>query len=251
MNLDISRLLDNWEYKPGQVIVRRFKAKDGREKIQLRVDLGLLQMNAEGRPDGKQPYGHASLLEYYQSRLYQHVADQGDDEQFHLTAEDCSRLQIEALQYHHRYICLLQLGDYPGVIRDAMRNLAVFQFVGKHAESAEHAWSLLQFQPQLTMILTRAEAMQCLDAGDYAGAVEQIERGVDQIRSFYRDHGKPDAADQGGEVQSLEGWKEEIRASRPLSPREKLERVLNEAVRREDYEKAAKVRDALRALDRG
>ena len=46
MDFDISRLLENWEYEPGQVVVRRFKAKDGTEKIQLRVDLGLLQMNA-------------------------------------------------------------------------------------------------------------------------------------------------------------------------------------------------------------
>ena len=62
MDFDISHLLDQWEYQPGQVVVRRFKAKDGREKIQLRVDLGLLQMNAEGRPDGKRPFGRASLL---------------------------------------------------------------------------------------------------------------------------------------------------------------------------------------------
>ena len=55
MNFDISHLLESWDYQAGQVIVRKFTAKDGVEKIQLRVDLGLLQMNAEGRPDGKRP----------------------------------------------------------------------------------------------------------------------------------------------------------------------------------------------------
>jgi len=40
----------------------------------------------------------------------------------------------------------------------------------------------------------------------------------------------------------------EIRAKRPLSPRERLERALNDAVKCEDYEKAAKMRDALRNL---
>jgi protein-arginine kinase activator protein McsA len=40
----------------------------------------------------------------------------------------------------------------------------------------------------------------------------------------------------------------EIRANRPLSPREKLEQALSEAVQREDYEKAAKMRDALKNL---
>ena len=62
MDFDISPLLDHWAYKPGQVVVRKFKGKDGKEKIQLRVDLGLLQMNAEGRPDGKRPFGHNSLV---------------------------------------------------------------------------------------------------------------------------------------------------------------------------------------------
>lgn len=55
MKFDISRLLDSWEYRPGQVLVRRLKPKGGREKIQLRLDLGVLQMDAEGRPDGKRP----------------------------------------------------------------------------------------------------------------------------------------------------------------------------------------------------
>jgi protein-arginine kinase activator protein McsA len=54
--------------------------------------------------------------------------------------------------------------------------------------------------------------------------------------------------DQSGEVQSLETWLTEIRANRPLSAREKLERALCEAVRREDYERAAQMRDALRNL---
>src|SRR6201986_5065216 len=67
MDFDISPLLDHWAYKPGQVVVRKFKGKDGKEKIQLRVDLGLLQMNADGRPDGKRPFGHNSLFDYYQA----------------------------------------------------------------------------------------------------------------------------------------------------------------------------------------
>ena len=165
MDFDISHLLDQWDYQPGQVVVRRFKARDGKEKLQLRVDLGLLQMNAEGRPDGKRPFGHPSLFEYYQARLYKHVgAHEGSDEGWTLKAEDCAKLQMEAIQYHHRYICLLQLEDYPAVIRDAERNLAVFEFVGKHAEAEELAWALRQFQPQLLMILARARGSQALRA---------------------------------------------------------------------------------------
>ena len=248
MDFDISHLLGSWEYQPGQVVVRRFTAKDGKEKIQLRVDLGLLQMNAEGRPDGKRPFGYASLLEYHKARLYKHVAaHNGSDDGFKLKAEECSKLQLEVLQYHHRYICLLQLEDYAGVIRDAERNLAVFDFVEKHAETEELVWALRQFQPQLLMILTRARGSQALKAEDYELAVRLIEEGLEQIRGFYTESGN-EAADQSGEVSSLQDWLEEIRAKRPLSRRERLEQALHDAVKSEDYERAARVRDELKGL---
>jgi len=249
MDFDISRLLDHWEYQPGQVIVRKFKAKDGKEKIQLRVDLGLLQMNAEGRPDGKRPFGHPSLFDYFQARLFKYVAaHNGSDEGFKLKAEECAKLQLEAIQFHHRYICLLQLEDYPGVIRDAERNLALFAFVAKHAESEDLAWSLQQFQPQLLMILTRARGAQALKTEDYTLAIQCVEEGLEKIRGFYHDSSRVEGGEPSAEVQSLESWLEEIRAKRPLSPRERLEQALNDAVKSEDYEKAAKVRDALRNL---
>lgn len=249
MDSDISPLLEQWPYKPGQVVVRKFKGRDGKEKIQLRVDLGVLQMNAEGRPDGKRPFGHNSLFDYYQAKLHKHLAaNNGSDEGFKLAAEDCAKLQIESLQFHHRYICLLQLEDYPGVVRDAERNLAVFNFVGKHAETEELAWSLRQFQPQLMMILTRGRATQALESKDYAVAIAQIEEGIENIREFYREYARPEATEQSGELQSLQNWLVEIRANRPLSAREKLEQALTDAVQREDYEKAAKVRDALKNL---
>ena len=53
MNFDISHLLEQWDYQPGQVVVRRVTGKDGKEKIQLRVDLGILGMTfGEGDGDG-------------------------------------------------------------------------------------------------------------------------------------------------------------------------------------------------------
>lgn len=249
MDFDISNLLAQWEYQPGQVVVRKFRARDGKEKIQLRVDLGLLQMNADGRPDGKRPFGHSSLFDYYRARLHKYVAaHDGSDEGFKLKAEDCARIQFEALQYHHRYICLLQLEDHAGVIRDAERNLAVFDFVSKHAESEDLAWSLQQFRPQLLMVLTRARGSQALKVEDYAMAIQQVEEGLEQIRAFFHDHARSEVAETSAEIQSLDNWLEGIRAKRPLSRREQLEHDLNEAVQCEDYEKAARVRDALRNL---
>lgn len=249
MNFDISPLLNEWEYQPGQIGVRQFKGKDGVQKIQLRVDLGILQMNMHGRPDGKTPNGYESLLEHFEARLAKHrKAHDGEDDGFELTAEDCSRLQQEAIQYHHRYICLFQLQDYPGVVRDTKRNLKVFDLVEKHAASEELAWSLQQFRPQVIMMLARAQGSMALEAKDYSDAIGAVKSGLEQLRDFYQRHGKVDQIEQSGEIQSLEVWLNEIQAKRPLTKREKLEFDLNEAIRREDYEAAAKVRDSLRKL---
>jgi hypothetical protein len=249
MNFDISHILDKWEYHPGQVVVRKFMGKDGQEKIQLRVDLGLLQMNAQGRPDGKRPFGMTSLYEHHLGRLAQHKAKNEDNEQgFTLSAEEIAKIQLEALQYHHRYICLLQLEDYEGVVRDTERNLQVFDFVEQYTSADELVWSLQQFRPQVLMVQTRARATLRLAKDDFIGAISEIETGIEKIREFYQKYSRTDLLEQSAEIQSLQHWLEDVTSKRPLSKREKLEMDLNEAVRREDYEKAAQVRDQLRNL---
>jgi tetratricopeptide (TPR) repeat protein len=249
MNFDISHLLESWEYKAGQVSVRKFQGKDGQEKIQLRVDLGLMQMNADGRPDGKRPFGFPSLLEYYQSRLEKYRQEhEGNDEGFKLSIEDCSRLQMEALQYHHRYICFLQLEDYDRVIRDTERNLAMMDFVDAYAENDELAWHVQMLRPQLMMMRTRAWATVMMQGGQFDAAIELVENEIQELRSFYEEMGREDMAEESPEILSLEAWLEDIRERRPMSTREALEQALAEALRKENFEEAAQLRDALREL---
>jgi hypothetical protein len=250
MDFDISEILHQWDYEPGGIAVRKFIGKDGQEKIQLRVDLGILQMNAQGRPDGKRPMGHPSLFEFYQKRLKQYrQSHPGSEEGFGLLPEDCSKLQMEALQYHHRSICQLQLGDHAGVTRDTERNLKVFDFVNRYAESPELAWSLQQFRPQLLMMHTRAVAMPLLQANDFGGAIQQIEDGLELIRTFYREYDRGDLLEESNEVLSLQDWLQDVEQRRPLSARERLEKQLARALEREDYEKAAQLRDKLRRME--
>jgi len=261
VKFDISRLLDAWEYKPGQVQVRRLKGRDGIQKIQLRLDLGILQMNAEGRPDGKRPLGHETLYHHLVSQLEKHrAAHGGDDEEFNLTGEDCTRLQQEAIQYHHRYICFYQLGDYLEVIRDAERNIEVFDFVDEFAETDDLSWALQQFRPQLILMLTRARGMLALEKKEFAAAAREVENGIASLREFYNAFERPELAEQSGEINSLESWLENLRSNRDTredkpgatpadqTERQKLERALQEAVSREDYEQAARFRDAIRDL---
>src|SRR6185503_5801203 len=69
---DITPMLRGWDYEPGTINVRKVSGLDGHPKLQMRLDLGLLQMEMTGRPDGTRPHGCESLLEYYESQLADH-----------------------------------------------------------------------------------------------------------------------------------------------------------------------------------
>src|ERR1700733_7285014 len=49
MSLDLNDLLRDWPHEPGQLKVRKIVGADGRDKLQLRIDLGLIQMETTGR----------------------------------------------------------------------------------------------------------------------------------------------------------------------------------------------------------
>lgn len=250
MSFDISDLLNSWDYQPGQVSARRFKGQDGTEKLQLRVDLGILQMNAEGRPDGKRPLGSGSWFEVQQSRLATYrKKNNGNDDGFRLDAEMISRLQQEAIQYHHRYICFFQLKDFTAVEVDCDRNLDLFEFVARYAASDELAWALLQFTPQLLMMRARARGTALVRRRKYEAAIKTIEDGIESLEEFYRGHGREDLLEQSGELTSLRQWLEDVRSKRPMTQLERLQKDLDEAIRLEDYEKAAAVRDQMRRLE--
>ena len=60
-------LLSNWSFDPATLNVRLVKGKDGRDVIHMRVDMGILQLETTGRPDGNLFQEHESVLEYLQA----------------------------------------------------------------------------------------------------------------------------------------------------------------------------------------
>jgi hypothetical protein len=244
MSLDLENILGDWPHEPGQIKVRKILGNDGREKLQLRIDLGLIQMNVTGRPDGVMPHGCESLYAYHQERARK-MLRAGED--FKLSPDECGELQQEGVQYYHRYISLFQLKDYLGVIRDTQRNLDLFSFVSKHTDQEELAWSLEQFRPYVLMMNTRAKASIELDRDDYAAAVRLIEQGRDEINAFYNETNNPEMAAKSPEIGFLEEWLDEVRAKRPLTKLEVMQREMEKAIANEAYERAAELRDKIKA----
>ncbi|MFN2508130.1 MAG: hypothetical protein ABR589_05100 [Chthoniobacterales bacterium] len=246
MSLDLNSLLQNWEHESGAIKVRKILGLDGREKLQLRIDLGLLQMEMTGRPDGQRPHNCESLLQYHQRRA---ARAEARGELYELTAEQCSELQQEGIQYYHRYLSLFQINDFPAVIRDTQRNLDLFEFAAAHTDRDELIWSFQQFRPYVLMMNTRAKASILLGDGKFAEAMREIERGRDAIVEFFQQSNFPELAQKSSEIAFLEEWLEEVSSKRPLSKLEIMQREMEVAIASELYERAAELRDAIKLLE--
>lgn len=245
MSLDLNDLLRDWPHEPGMIKVRKILGTDGKEKLQLRIDLGLIQMETSGRPDGEEPHNCESLLEYYKNKA-KRAEKKG--ETYQLNAEDVGELQQEGIQYYHRYISFFQLSDYLSVIRDTQRNLDMFDFVTKHAEQEEFAASVEQFTPYVLMMNTRARASIEIEREDFAAAIDKIEKGMERIRGFYDETENAGSAPNSPELGFLAEWLEEVRGKQPLTKLQKMQKEMDNAIASEAYERAAELRDAIKAL---
>lgn len=245
MSLDLNSLLHDWPHENGTIKVRKIVGLDGKEKLQLRVDLGVLQMEVTGRPDGLRPHNCESLLIYHQRRAER---AEGRGESYELTPEQCNELQQEGIQYYHRYLSLFQISDFPGVIRDTQRNLDLFTFVADYADRDELIWSFQQFRPYVLMMNTRGKASILLGEGRFADAMREIERGRDAIQEFFQQANLPELAPKSSEIAFLEEWLEEVSSKRPLSKLEVMQREMEIAIASELYERAAELRDAIKLL---
>ena len=245
MSLDLNTILKDWPHENGNIKVRKIAGLDGREKLQLRVDLGVLQMEMAGRPDGRRPHNCESLLEYHQRRA---ARAGGKGETYELTPEQCAELQQEGIQYYHRYLSLFQINDFEGVVRDTQRNLDLFTFVSEHTDREEFSWSLQQFRPYVLMMNTRAKASILLGQGKFAEAITEIERGRDAIVDFLQQSNFPELVSKSSEIAFLDEWLEEVKAKRPLSKLEIMQREMQTAIAKELYERAAELRDAIKLL---
>lgn len=248
MSLDLNTILKDWPHENGTIKVRKIIGLDGREKLQLRIDLGVLQMEMTGRPDGQRPHNCESLLAYHQRRA---ACAEEKAEDYELSPEQCTELQQEGIQYYHRYLSLFQINDFSGVVRDTQRNLDLFDFVLAHTNREELSWGLQQFRPYVLMMNTRARASILLGQGKFAEAMSEIRRGRDAIADFFQGSNFPELASKSSEINFLDEWLEEVRAKRPLSRLEIMQREMESAITKEMYERAAELRDAIKLLKTG
>jgi hypothetical protein len=250
---DISRTLEGWDYDPEQISVRIVKGDDGRDKIQLRLDLGLLQMEFDGRPDGQKINGCASWLDYYKRQQLSHDENNPDGAPFLLESEDCVKLLREGVQYYHRYISFWHLERYELCARDTNRNLRLFAFVREHARHTRDKLQFDQWRPYVTMMHARAVGTPLIGLKDYQAALGAIDAAIESIRSFLKEYDQLENAENCSELVYLLKWRDEIAAKKdglsarePFDPLRRLQAELEQAISDERFEDAARLRDTIR-----
>ncbi len=248
MSSDLSKLLQDWPYEPGKINVRIIEGDDGEPRVQLRLDLGMMQMQVTGRPDGQRPGGYESLLEYHEARLDENVAQSGSPAGFSLSEDECRELREEAVQYYHRYVCMMVLEDFEAVVRDTTRNLRVLDLCAKHGQTESDRTILEQFRPYITMMRARALASQAIKDNEPKAALHAIDEGLDALRQHFSETGQIDTFDESSEVQMLKGMRDSLTPKLPVSEKGELKQRLAMAIEEENYELAAILRDELRMM---
>ncbi len=244
MSKDITSLLNGWDHDPEDFQVRIVAGDDGRDKLQMRVDLGVIQMEIDGRPDGLRPFGTESLLDDFEAKARR---NRGGDE-FQLDSNACAALMREGVQYYHRYLAAFHLQRFDLVARDTARNLRLFAFVVRHAADRRDQVQFDQYRPYVTMMRSRALSAEAMNRDDHKAALAALDEGIEGIRSFLREYEQDEDPINCRELNKLIRLHREIEKSRPVGPIERIEQQLTLAVSLEDYEEAARLRDQLGRL---
>jgi hypothetical protein len=247
---DIGSLLSGWPYDPDDYL-REITGLDGKPKLQVRFPMGVEQYELDGRPDGLRPMGYESYLEYFIQKRERAVgsAASGGENAFRLTPEDCELLRDEAMIYYYRYDLMYMRKDYERVLRDTARNLLVFDFISHFAELVEDRESMEIYRPFALRLHFAARGLLSARKNRHEEGLRQLRSGISRIEALDDLDDPKWRRECKGAVAFLHRLERRLERTKPLSPRQRLQRDLKKAVDKEDYESAARIRDRLAGLD--
>lgn len=235
-DLLIDQILQDWPFNP-EIVTTRLVSDGDRQVIQLRVDMGVLQMETTGRPDGDRPLGHASMLDWLQARELA-------GEEFQLEFEQCMAVDREFSQFYHRRICWIQLKQFAEAARDADHTLALMDASLRHSPNQEWTLSHEQHRPFVIFHRTQSLALQRVSEGEDAEqAIVELNLGLKMIEDFYETYEIEEDFEDDELVKRLIEIREDLRDRFEVG--KTLEERLNEAVESEQFELAARLRDEI------
>ena len=234
---DIDRLLRHWPFEAGMISARLVPAGDGREVLQMRIEMGVLQMETCGRPDGEQPGGATTYLDLLRAEAAR------QPEPLRLSEEQTLQVDREFYQYYHRRICWLALREFARAVADADHTLALMDFVEEHSSNEEWVLSHEQYRPFVLFHRTQAAALDCLEKAGAEVAIEEINQGLERIRRLSEKAQVEEPFEEDElvvQLRHLQQWlREHYDVGRTFAEQ------LADAVAHEQYEVAARLRDEI------
>ena len=246
--IDLQATLRDWPYEPEKISVRKILGTDDGVRIQMRVELGIVQMEGEGRPDNTRPFGCESLLAYHLKRIAKHQERNGTALGYGLSKADCEALRVEASLYYRRYIALFVLEEFDGVLRDTAHSLAIFDLCSEFALEPEDRIALEEFRPYVIMMNARARAYNAVEQGEAPSALAHVNRGIIDIRACYETLGQAGTEETSEEIELLRRLACELEAKLPEGSLVGTRNALRAAIEQERFEEAARLRDELKKM---
>ncbi|MCA9262983.1 MAG: UvrB/UvrC motif-containing protein [Planctomycetales bacterium] len=234
--------LDAWPYDPTSPNVRMVFGSDGRELLQMRIELGILQLETEGRPDGNRPEGFVTYADYLS-----YLAK--EEPEFEMDEDQCNECDREFVQFYHRRMCWLALEDYEHAVQDADHTLWLMDLCREHSPDEDWTMSHEQYRPYVMYQRIQATAMADILGGKPDVAVQSINAGLDQLRGVFVEFEIEDRFEEDQLVRRLVDLRETLRDQ--FSVGRTLQEQLSDAIAAEQYEVAAQLRDELAKRDRG
>jgi len=241
---DLQTTLANWPYDPEKISVRKILGVANSVKLQMRVELGIIQMETDGRPDGMRPFGCKSLLEYHQKKLEKYEQRNGTTLGYSINPQDCYSLRLEGALFYRRYVSYFVLEEYDNLVKDTEIGLAILDLCRDYGMEQEDRESLEEFRTYIIMMRTRGLTLKAMEEKNTDSALAHINRGIMEIKTF--DDETYDSEDTeeyaGNELQVLYDLKTEICDEDSVMITRK---ALRKAIESEQFEEAAKLRDKL------
>jgi hypothetical protein len=233
---NIDRILREWPYEPNSVSVRIVQGEEGRDVIQMRIEMGILQLEIEGRPDGDHPHGFATYFDYL-------AHEATADPQLVMTEEQCSEADREFVQFYHRRICWLALREFEQAKRDADHTLGLMDYCQTH--SPDEAWTMTheQYRPFVLFHRTQAATLSALEDDDAEAAIEEVNGGLDRLQELFLEFEATEEFEDNELVARLIELRESVREKFAVG--RTLQEQLGDAIASEQYELAARLRDQL------
>ncbi len=150
--------------------------------------------------------------------------------------------------YYFRYVRLFQLRDWARTIRDTSRNLKVFDLVHGYAMREEDQQFLEKWRPYILRIHASASALAELDKQNFDKALRLLEEGLQKMEDLDDMDDETFKFERDRSLTALRELSDQISKARPLTRLERLEKQLHKAVDRQEFERAAELRDQIREL---